>query len=110
MLASIILGQEYVRMHNIDVYVAPLITASVVERGCSMDVAKEDGQRQFNLRAILMWTIHDYVRYLLVASYVHQGYKACAICGLDSILHHSQELNKVVYEGFHHRLLSNHPY
>jgi hypothetical protein len=51
MLASIILGREYVRMHNIDVYVAPLIEElQVLSRGVVVwDVAKEDGQRQFNL-------------------------------------------------------------
>jgi hypothetical protein len=57
-----------------------------------------------------MWTIHDYPIYGLVASCVHQGYKACAICGPNLTSCHSQELNKVVYEGSHHWLPSNHPY
>jgi hypothetical protein len=60
--------------------------------------------------AILMWIIHDYPKYGLVVGYVHQGYKACAICGPDLALHDSQELNKVIYEGFRHWLPSNHPY
>jgi hypothetical protein len=46
--------------------------------------------------------------YGLVARCVHQGYKACPICGLDLIVRHYVELGKVVYEGFHRWLVRAH--
>jgi len=47
MLALIILGQESIKLHNIDIYVAPLIEElQVLWRGViAWDMAKEDGQR-----------------------------------------------------------------
>jgi len=74
------------------------------------DVARPNGQRHFALRSILMWTIHDFPTYGLGARRVHQGYKACPICGTDLIVHHSMELGKVVYEGSHQWLVRGHPY
>jgi hypothetical protein len=74
------------------------------------DVARPNGQRHFTLRAILMWTIHDFLAYGLVVGCVHQGYKACPICGLDLTTCHSMEVGKVVYEGSHWWLVRGHPY
>jgi hypothetical protein len=74
------------------------------------DVSRLNGQRHFTLRAILMWIIHDFLTYGLVAGCVHQGYKACPICGLDLITCHSMKLGKVVYEGSHRWLVRGHPY
>jgi hypothetical protein len=69
-----------------------------MEGVATWDVAKVEGQRQFHLRTILMWTIHDYPRYGLVVGCVDLAYKACAICGPYLTSRHYQELNKVVYE------------
>jgi hypothetical protein len=100
------------KMYNIDVYMAPLIEKlQVLWRGVvAYDVARPNGQRHFTLRTILMWTIHDFLAYGLVVGCVHQGYKACIICGPDLIAHHSMELDKVVYEGFCRWLVKGHPY
>jgi hypothetical protein len=70
-------------MHNIDVYMAPLIEElQVLWRGVvAYDVAKVKGKKKIILQAMLMWTIHDYLAYGLVVGCVHQGYKACPIVG-----------------------------
>ena len=38
-------------------------------------------QRIFNVRAILMWKMHDYPRHGYVRKYSVQGYHACPLCG-----------------------------
>jgi hypothetical protein len=88
-------------MHNIDVYMEPLIKElQVLWRGVvAYDVAKVEGKNHFILQMMLMWTIHDYPPYGLVARCVHQGYKACPICRPNFTSRHSLELGKVVYEG-----------
>jgi hypothetical protein len=42
-----------------------------------LDVLQPPGCRTFVLKAMLMWTIHDFLGYGLVSSCQHQGYKAC---------------------------------
>ena len=56
-------------------------------------------QRKFNLRAILMWTMHDYPGYGDVAGLSVSGYYACPPCGMSLQARRSKHLNKVVYEG-----------
>jgi hypothetical protein len=99
-------------MHNIDVYMAPLIKElQVLWRGvATYDVARSKGVRNLTFRAMLMWTFHDFPTYGLVAGCVHQGYKACPTCGLGLIACHSLELGKVVYERSHQWLARGHPY
>ena len=45
------------------------------------DVLKDVGARTFKLRAVLMWTIHDFPGYGTVAGVAHQGYAVCPVCG-----------------------------
>jgi hypothetical protein len=72
-LALIILGKESLKMHNIDVYMAPLIEElQVLRRGvATYDVARAKRQRHFTLRTILMWMVHDFLTYGLVVGCVH---------------------------------------
>ncbi len=99
-LALIIPCKELVRMHHMDVYLAPLIEElQVLWRGVVVyDVAKVETQKHFTLKAISMWMIHDFPSYGLLARCVHQGYKTCPTRGLYLTSHHSLELGKVVYE------------
>jgi hypothetical protein len=61
MLALIISGKESMEMHNIDVYMAPLIEELLVlwKGVAAYDMVKPREQKHFTLCAILMWTIHD---------------------------------------------------
>ena len=63
------------------------------------DVTKEVGSRNFNLRAVLLWTIHDFRGYGTVGGFAHQGYVACPSCGFDLVCEHSVELGKQTYGG-----------
>jgi hypothetical protein len=112
MLALIIPSKESINMHNIDVYMTPLIEELQVlwRRVVTYDVTKVEGKKHCILQAILKWIIHDYLAYGLVARCVHQGHKACPICRPNLTFHHFLELGKVVYEGCHHWLPRGHPY
>ncbi len=61
-LALLIPNKEFVKMHNFDVYIEPLIEElQVLWKGVlTYDVVRPVEQRQFALKAILTWTIHDY--------------------------------------------------
>jgi hypothetical protein len=62
------------------------------------------------MKAILMWTIHDFPRYSLVSRCQHQGYKSYPPCGSGTTSHWLKELGKVVFEGNWRWLNQNHPY
>ncbi len=111
-LTLLIPRKESMKMQNFDVYMQQLIDKlqDLWKGVAAYDVLRAKGQRHFTLRAILMWTIHDYPMYGLMFKCVHQGYKTCVSCGLDVTSCHSLELGKVVYEGFRHWLPINHPY
>jgi len=88
MLSLVIPGKESVKDANMDTYIAPLTDQELQElwRGViTFDVSVEVGKQTFKFRGILIWTIHDFPTYGLVARCVTEGYKGCPICGLDTI-------------------------
>lgn len=66
-------------------YLAPLVEElqQLWEGVLAYDVLKQIGFRTFRLRAILLWTIHNFPGYGTVAGVAHQGYVACPVCGPD---------------------------
>jgi hypothetical protein len=73
MLILLIPSKESIKMHNFDVDMAPLIEElhDLWKGVPAYDVGHVVGQRQFTVRAILMWTIHDYPAYGLMFGFVH---------------------------------------
>ena len=76
------------------VYLAPLIDElQDMWKGIKVvDNSKKRRRKVFNLRAILMWTMHDYPGYGDVSKYSVQGYHACPICGLELQARYSTHL------------------
>jgi hypothetical protein len=99
MLVLLIPRKQSVTAQFFYVYLAPLVEELVqLWKGVlAYDVIKEVGSRTFNLRAILVWTIHDFPGYGTVAGVAHQGYVACPVCGPDFRGEHSIELGKCTY-------------
>ena len=64
-----------------------------------VDNSRSRQSKHFKLRAILMWTMHEYPRYGDLASLSTSGYYACPPCGMSLTSRHSADLRKVVYEG-----------
>ncbi len=83
LLSIIISGPENVKNANFDVLITLLIEElqELWEGVRGLDILQPIGKRQFLMRAILMWTIHDFLGYGLVFGCQHQGYKARPPCG-----------------------------
>ena len=69
MLALLIPGKESVISENVDVYLAPLIEElqQLWEGVDTVDASTESVNRNFKLKAILMWCIHDILAYELMS-------------------------------------------
>ena len=63
------------------------------------------------MKAILLWTMHDFPAYGIIAGCVTKGYRGCPICGQNTISRRSLALHKNVYDNQHRRFLPcNHPW
>ena len=114
MLTLIIPRKKSVTREKFDVYMQPLIEELQIlwSRGIQVDDASRyGGSPSFNLRAILMWTCHDFPAYGLVAGCVTKGYKGCPICGKNTISRRSCALKKSIYDNQYRRWLPRgHPW
>jgi hypothetical protein len=88
-----------VKSSNFDVYLAPIFEEFVElwKRVRAMDVFQPIRRREFTMRAVLMWTIHDFPTYGIVFGCQHQGYRACPPCGTDIVSRWSNELGKPIF-------------
>lgn len=60
---------------------------------------------------MLLWCVHDFPAYAMLAGTSNKGYYACPVCGPNTPARHSQHLSKVVYGGSHRRWLPpEHPF
>jgi hypothetical protein len=112
LLSLLIPGKESVTSEVFDVYLEPLVD-ELLELWAGVpayDITKDMGQRSFQLRAMLLWTIHDFPGYGTVGGFAHQGYAACPWCGADLGAEHSVELGKCTYGGTRRWLPAEHPY
>ena len=81
--------------HNIDIYLQPLIAElKLLWSECVMtfDVSTK---QNFQLRAVLMWTINDFPAYAMLWGWSTTGKKACLDCMDDSqafYLRHSRKV------------------
>lgn len=112
LLALLIPGRESVTGDVFDVYLEPLVE-ELLELWAGVpahDVTKDAGEKAFQLRAMLLWTIHDFPGYGTVGGFCHQGYAACPWCGEHLGAEHSIELSKQTYGGTRRWLPEDHPY
>ena len=69
---------------NIDVFIQPLVD-ELQQLWSRTGVPTRDarahlGQSIFNLRGVLMWTLHDFPAYGLISGLTTKGFKACPVC------------------------------
>ena len=99
---------------NVDVFIQPLVDelqqlwsrAGVPTR----DARATMGMPVFNLRAVLMWTLHDFPAYGLISGLTTKGFKACPVCGPHTISRRSKILRKNLYCNCHRRYLRDDHY
>ncbi len=75
-----------------------------------MDILQLVKRKEFTMKVVLMWTIHDFLAYGIVYGCQHQGYKACPSCGTNIISWWSKKLGKLICQGNQKWLWKNHPY
>jgi len=68
-------------------------------------------KQTFVMKAILLWTIHDYPEYGVASSLQTQGFLGCPICGPNHVNSYSaKELDKIIYHGYRRFLPESHPW
>jgi hypothetical protein len=111
-LALLIPGKQSVSADVFDVYLQPLVEEFLqLWRGIpAYDISKDIGFQTFTLRAMLLWTIHDFLGYGTVGGFSHQGYATYPWCGSELQAKHSVELGKQTYGGTRGWLPEDHAY
>ena len=114
MMALLIPGPEAVTAEHIDVFLSPLLEELRelwVEGVMCYDAATWRGEAMFTLKAMLLWCVHDFPAYAMLAGTTNKGYCACPVCGPNTPARYSENLCKVVYGGRHRRWLPpDHPF
>ena len=114
MLSLIIPGKKSVTSEDFDVYLQPLLEELKILWSTGVpteDAAMYMDSRRFNLKAILLWTMHDFPAYGVVSCCVTKGYVGCPICGEHTISRRSRALHKNVYDAPYRRFLPcGHPW
>ena len=94
---------------NVDVFLQPLVDELQQlwsrEGVLTRDARAYLGMSVFKLRAVLMWTLHDFPAYGLISGLTTKGFKACPVCGPHTISRRSKVLRKNVYCNCHRRYL-----
>jgi hypothetical protein len=94
---------------NFDVFIQPLVDELQIlwsRAGVrTRDARAHMGMSYFNMRAVLMWTLHDFPAYGLISGLTTKGFKACPVCGPHTRSRRSKVLRKNVYCRCHRRYL-----
>ena len=85
--------------NDIDVYLAPLIDDLKTLWEDGVTVYDAHRQEEFNLRAVLLWTINDFPAYGNLSGFSVKGYKACPICAENTTSEYLKYSRKVCYMG-----------
>ena len=109
MLCLLIPTQLSLTGSNLDVFLQPLVDelqqlwsrAWVITR----DARAYNGVSHFNMRVVLLWTLHDFPAYGLISGLTTKGFKACPVCGPHTISRRSKLLKKNIYCSCHRRYL-----
>ena len=68
------------------------------------------GREYFHLKVMLIFCVHDFLAYGMVAGCVTKGYRGCPVCGPFTVSRRSRFLKKNVYEDQARRhLRDDHP-
>ena len=94
---------------NIDVFIQPLVD-ELQQLWSRTRVPTGDARAHmkmpiFNLRAVLLWTLHDFPAYGLIFGLTTKGFKGCLVCGPHTISRRSRILQKNLYCNCHRRYL-----
>jgi hypothetical protein len=91
-----------------DIFIEPLVEELKMlwDVGVNVrDINQFNGMGQFNMKAILMWTMHDLPAYGIIVGLVTKGYWGCPCYGENTMSRRSHVLHKNMYCSQHRRWL-----
>ncbi|XP_022873154.1 uncharacterized protein LOC111392118 [Olea europaea var. sylvestris] len=103
------LNSKYI-CNDIDVYLAPLVDDLILLWSDGVEMYDAVTKSTFNLKAILMWTIHDFSAYGNVSGWPVKGKIACPICHEDTCSIWLSHGRKFAYMGHRRFLDLSHPF
>ncbi|KAL8149673.1 hypothetical protein AgCh_006621 [Apium graveolens] len=111
MMLTILISGPQEPGNDIDVYLQPLIDdlKKLWAEG-EPNVYDSHTKSFFTLREILMWTINDFPGYGNLSGCINKGYKACPVCGDQTVAKYLSHSRKMSYHGHRHYLDLYHPY
>ena len=100
-LSILIPGPKAPTSETIDVYLKPLVREllELWDGVPALNMSKPVREHAFTLRAMLLWSVHDFPALGLIAGQTVKGYAACPVCGGETFAEHSRCLKKMVYLG-----------
>jgi hypothetical protein len=96
--------------NDIDVFLEPLVDdlQTLFEEG--VDTYDASKKENFNLRAVVLWTINDYPALGTLCGCPYSGFKGCVVCGKDTHCVRLSASSKQSYAGHRRYLPYNHPF
>ena len=110
MMLSVMISGPRQPGNDIDVYLSPLIEDLRLLWNEGIEVFDAYEKVNFNLRALLLWTINDFLAYGNLSGYSVKGHHACLICEENTNYHKLKYGMKTCYIGHRKFLKRNHPY
>ncbi|CAM8895853.1 unnamed protein product [Rhodiola kirilowii] len=110
MMLSLLISGPRQPGNDIDVHLAPLIDDFKLLWDEGVRTYDAPRQEYFNMRAMLMCTINDFLAHGNLSGYSIKGYKACPVCGEGTHARHLSNCLKMVYMGHRRFLPRHHPY
>jgi hypothetical protein len=96
--------------NDIDVYLAPLVDDLLLLWSDGVDMYDAVTKSKFNLKCILMWTIHDFPAYGNISGWPVKGKIACPICRENTCSIWLKHGRKFAYMGHRRFLAFDHPF
>ncbi|GKD46900.1 putative transposon, En/Spm-like protein, partial [Tanacetum coccineum] len=96
--------------NDIDVFLEPLVDDLHTLSETGVDTYDASIKDNFNLRAIVLWTIHDYPILGTLCGCPYSGFKGCIVCGKDTNCVRVSASSKQSYVGHRRYLPYNHPF
>ncbi|XP_022869712.1 uncharacterized protein LOC111389093 [Olea europaea var. sylvestris] len=109
MLSLLISGPKH-PSNDIDVYLAPLIDDLMLLWNDGVDMYDVVTKSTFNLKALLMWTIHDFPAFGNLSGWPVKGKFACPICRESICSLWLKHGRKFAYMGHRKFLTFDHPF
>ncbi|GJW56718.1 putative transposase-associated domain-containing protein [Tanacetum coccineum] len=96
--------------NDIDIFLEPLVDDLHTLFETGVDTYDASTKDNFNLRAVVLWTINDYPALGTLCGCPYSGFKGCVVCGKDTNCVRLSASSKQSYVGHRRYLPYNHPF